>query len=121
MLAEIHVNSEFFKYVLIAVAAPFWLPFLKALWSDFDRSLRDEGGLLGYGPTPTWLEEKRRQEEEGEGEYTSSLVNETWEQARQRGLRTPNGVSTSPPPSTQGPRSKAGRSAPMRNPTRGFR
>lgn len=128
MLAEIHFNSEFFKYILIAVAAPFWLPFLKALWSDFDRSLRDEGGLLGYGPTPTWLEEKRRKEDEDEGEYTSSLINQTWEQAGRRG---PRGSNFPPPQSSSnasggrtgiaGGRSSAGREAPRRTRGGGFR
>ena len=74
MLAELtfNFNTEFIKYVVIGVSFPFWSPFIKALWEDFNDALRDEGGLLGYAPSRQKLDELNRER----GDYRSVLVNE---------------------------------------------
>jgi hypothetical protein len=36
--------------VLIIGGMPIWVPFIRILWRDFNRALRDEGGLIGVAP-----------------------------------------------------------------------
>lgn len=49
------------KYVLLFGTAPIWMPFTKAVWTEFLDSLRMDGGLWGPTPTPIQQEEIRRQ------------------------------------------------------------
>ncbi len=78
----IELNSEPVKYALIALSAPVWLPFAKALWREFNDSLRDEGGLLGDAPSAAELAAIERER----GRFESGMVNITWaEQERLEG------------------------------------
>lgn len=98
------LNSEPVKWTLIVLSAPVWMPFFRALWKEWNDSLRDEGGMLGFAPTARELEQINRRE----GRHKSILINETWDEYEQsRGLSTPS------------PRSTATRSAAAR--PRGFR
>ena len=67
-----NINSEFTKYVLLALTFQWWFPFLKAIWDDFNDALRDEGGLFGMAPPRKRLEEMDLEL----GEYESSLRSE---------------------------------------------
>jgi len=50
------LNTEVFKYVVLAGTFPLWLPFLKALYTELDDALAAEGGLLGRTPTARELQ-----------------------------------------------------------------
>jgi hypothetical protein len=65
-------NTELIKYGLLIASAPFWLPFIKALWQELNDSLRDEGGLLGVTPSA----EKLRDIDREKGAFESPLVSE---------------------------------------------
>lgn len=69
---EFGLNSEPVKYLLIVLTAPFWIPFFKALFKEFNDSLRDEGGLFGLPPTKEKLAEMNREL----GKFRSPLVSE---------------------------------------------
>lgn len=71
---DIHLNSEPVKYAIIALSFPLWMPFAKALWSELNASLRDEGGLFGAPPTPAELRALERER----GRFRSSMINVTW-------------------------------------------
>ncbi|MBL8800860.1 MAG: hypothetical protein JNN27_02615 [Planctomycetes bacterium] len=73
---DIHLNSEPVKYALLLLTLPFWLPFAKALWTEFNDSLRDEGGLLGAAPTPEELAAIERTR----GRFQSSMRSVTREE-----------------------------------------
>jgi hypothetical protein len=51
----IALNSEPVKYMILALTAPLWIPFFKALWHTLNDGLREEGGLLGRPPTAEQL------------------------------------------------------------------
>jgi hypothetical protein len=68
------LNSEPVKYALIALSAPVWLPFARALWREFNDALRDEGGLLGEAPSAAELAAIERER----GRFQSGLVSITW-------------------------------------------
>lgn len=40
-------DKDLLRWVLLIGAAPIWWPFLLALWRDFNRALREDGGLMG--------------------------------------------------------------------------
>lgn len=71
---DIHLNSEPVKYAIIALSTPLWMPFAKALWSELNASLRDEGGLFGDAPTAAEL----RTIEKERGRFRSGMVSVTW-------------------------------------------
>ncbi len=48
---------DFLKWGLVLVAWPIWAPFAKALWKEFQRAMRPEGGLTG--PVPSAGERRR--------------------------------------------------------------
>ena len=81
MHLAITLNSEPVKYAIILLTAPFWLPFVKALWRELNDSLREEGGLLGRTPTAQELAEMNREM----GAHESALVSERWEDAGRAG------------------------------------
>ena len=45
------MTGEALRYLVVLLAAPLWYPFMKAIWREMNRSLADEGGILG-----TWKE-----------------------------------------------------------------
>ncbi len=68
------INRDLIRWAILIGAAPIWWPFVKTLWLDFNRALREEGGLFGREPAGRELEilrEERRKEPE-------SLVSEPW-------------------------------------------
>lgn len=71
---DIHLNSEPVKYGILALTFPFWMPFAKALWSELNSSLRDEGGVFGDVPTAAEL----RAIESQQGRFRSGMVSVTW-------------------------------------------
>lgn len=73
---DIHLNSEPVKYAIIALSFPLWAPFAKALWQEFNDSLRDEGGIFGEAPTAAELAAIERER----GRFRSSLVSVTHEE-----------------------------------------
>ncbi len=68
------LNSEPVKYAVIALSAPIWLPFVRALWKELNDSLRPEGGILGLAPSQKELEAL----EKSQGRHDSPLISETW-------------------------------------------
>jgi hypothetical protein len=55
LFLAIQLNSEPVKYAIVALAAPLWIPFMRALWHTLNDGLREEGGLLGQPPTEEQL------------------------------------------------------------------
>lgn len=113
MLAQLsfNINNEFFKYVVVALTSPWWLPFFKALIQDFNDALRDEGGLLGYAPTDSKLSELNRER----GTYDSVLVSEPYPgaggvQSRSASRSTPTRATSTrgAAPGPQAPSSRPG-------------
>lgn len=68
------LNSEPVKYVVIALSAPIWMPFARALWKELNDSLRPEGGILGLAPSEKELEALNK----SEGLHDTPLISETW-------------------------------------------
>jgi len=56
-------TKEILKYVMILAALPLILPFIKLLVKDLLHAFEEDGGLLGSPPSPTKLEEIRREKE----------------------------------------------------------
>ena len=69
---EFNVNTPLVKYAILVLAAPVWLPFVKALWKEFNEILVEEGGLLGRAPDEDELRAIRRERARRE----SALVRE---------------------------------------------
>lgn len=78
------LNSEFFKYILVLISAPFWVPFVKAVWEELNDALRNEGGLFGAEPTADQLVELNLEK----GEYVSPMVSVAREAPGTRGRAT---------------------------------
>ena len=76
----LHLNTEPIKYALIAATAPFWLPFVKAIFKEFNDALRDEGGLLGRAPTKAELAKL----DAAHGKFESPMHSERWEDAERK-------------------------------------
>ena len=68
------------RLLALLILAPLWLPVLKALYSDFQGALWEEGGLFGRPPGKRDLEKLREQY----GDYESPLVSEPHESRRFR-------------------------------------
>jgi len=66
------LNTEIAKYTLLLISAPFWWPFLKALYAELNDALREEGGLVGRAPSAAEL----RKLNSSLGTYQSPLVSE---------------------------------------------
>lgn len=101
------LNSEPVKYVVIALSAPVWMPFARALWKELNDSLRPEGGVLGLAPSEKELEALNK----SEGQHDTPLVSETWAEhetgsgPRQPARRTRTSAAparTSPAPRPRG-------------------
>ncbi len=97
---QFSLNSEPVKYALIALTAPFWWPFVRALWRELNDSLRDEGGIFGQ---PLTRGESDRMNK-AEGNHETPLVSETWDE-HERGGAAPSssrrGPRTSPAPAAR--------------------
>lgn len=104
------MNTTLLKILVIILGAPLWMPFLRALWEEFNEALREEGGLLGREPNPKELERI----ELSEGVRPDPLVHEPWAEGR-RGSRRP-GSSTA---QGQGPRRAGGDRGLQRRDARG--
>jgi hypothetical protein len=105
-----NLNSEPVKYTLLALTAPVWLPFAKALWREINDALRDEGGLLGATPTAAELAQIERER----GRFHSGMVSVTWEE--QERLEARGGALGPGPDAGRGPQPPADTAR-----TRGFR
>jgi len=81
---QFSLNSEPVKYALIALTAPFWWPFMRALWKELNDSLREEGGILGQQLNRSELERMNK----AQGRRESPLVSETWDE-HERGDTAP--------------------------------
>jgi hypothetical protein len=55
------IDKDILRWVLLIGATPLWLPFLRALWRDFNHALREDGGLMGSPPSPLELERMQRE------------------------------------------------------------
>jgi hypothetical protein len=66
------VTKDIVRYLIVILAAPIWVPFVRTLWRDFNAALRREGGLLGRAPSALELQ---RLDAQGRPE-TSRLVSE---------------------------------------------
>ncbi|MCY3002433.1 MAG: hypothetical protein NTV21_11575 [Planctomycetota bacterium] len=92
------LNSEPVKYVVIALSAPVWMPFARALWKELNDSLRPEGGILGLAPSEKELEALNK----AEGLHDTPLISETWEEheggtgPRQAARRTRSSGASAP-------------------------
>ncbi len=83
-------NTEFARYIVIALAAPFWIPFIRKVWGEVENALREEGGVFGRSPTPAQLEEIRRQKPTEE----DPLVNEPFDRGFAHTAKKPGAKST---------------------------
>ena len=82
-LLAFNINTPFVKYAILLGSAPLWWPFAKALWTEFNDILAEEGGLLGREPPEH--EQRRIRAEKARRE--SALVRElrnakAWEPKR---------------------------------------
>lgn len=66
------LNKTLIKLLFLALSAPLWWPFLKAVWQELNDSLATEGGLFGAKPSPRQAEEIKARQFEAE----DPLVNE---------------------------------------------
>lgn len=92
-------EDGFFKLLAILLLGPLWLPVIKALYTDFQGALWEEGGLFGRPPGRRDLDKLR----ERYGDYESPLVNEPHETRRFK--------DRSRTPATSGSGAKAGSKA----------
>ncbi|MAF66795.1 MAG: hypothetical protein QF410_15670 [Planctomycetota bacterium] len=67
-----NLYGELARYLLLALTAPLWVPFAKAVWEELNRALRDDGGVFGPLPGPIASEQIEAEERLKE----SSLVAE---------------------------------------------
>jgi len=75
-LAEFALNTEWFKYTLLVASSPFWWPFVRELYKEFNDILAEEGGLLGRKPTDKELGEIRRRKAAQEAALVRELREE---------------------------------------------
>jgi len=71
---DIALNSEPVKYVLLAITAPFWIPFFRALYDEFNNAILDEGGLFGDPPSAEQIEKIRAERAHIGEALTSELL-----------------------------------------------
>jgi hypothetical protein len=67
------LNGEMARYLLLAVTAPLWWPFLRELYREMNAALREEGGLFGNSRPSQDLER-----------YSSPLVSTPFRDAQRR-------------------------------------
>lgn len=96
------LNKDILRWVLLIGATPIWLPFLRMLWRDFNKALREDGGLLGAPMSAKELEDLRA-ERQVEPE---SLTSEPWvrgNEHRAPRLKTPTSRPRATLPSSAKP------------------
>ncbi|MEZ5977050.1 MAG: hypothetical protein R3F34_02370 [Planctomycetota bacterium] len=87
------MNTEtLYRIIALLVMAPLWVPVLKALYSDFQGALWEEGGLFGRPPGRRELERLREQY----GDYESPLRNEPHESRRFKDRSSARATSSEP-------------------------
>jgi hypothetical protein len=102
------IDKDILRWVLLFGATPLWLPFLRALWRDFNHALRADGGLIGSPPGPVELERMQREK----SEYPDPLRSEPRIQpgerrtTRMRAPRNEPGPSARPAPRRPGFKNK---------------
>lgn len=89
------LNTDLFKYALLALTAPLWWPFLKALYAEMNEALREEGGLLGNPPSESELAKIRREPPNS----PSPLVNQ--EHGSEQAVQGPRGGAAPTPARSQ--------------------
>lgn len=68
------INKDLIRWTLLIGASPIWLPFLRALWRDFNHALRDEGGLIGTPPRGPDAERLRAEKRYDKDRLTSEPI-----------------------------------------------
>lgn len=90
-------DKDLLRWVLLIGAAPVWWPFLLALWRDFNRALREDGGLMGAPLSQREVEALRAERPEGGESLRSVPIVKPGERrtTRMRGPnpRTPRGAA----------------------------
>ncbi len=92
-------DTSLLRWVVLAVLAPLWWPFVRILWKDFNDTLADEGGIFGRAPG---IRERQRIEAE-KASRPDPLVSEPWARAAERGKRGLRRNSESLPPPASAP------------------
>lgn len=94
-------QDAFFKLLALLLMSPLWVPVLKALYTDFQGALWEEGGLFGKPPGKRQLAKL----EEQYGTYESPLVSEP--HATRRFKDRSSAARSTGPVSKRGSRSSA--------------
>lgn len=76
-------DTSLLRWVVLAVLAPLWWPFVRLLWQDFNSTLAEEGGLFGRKPG---IREREAITAE-KATRPDPLVSEPWARAHERGQR----------------------------------
>lgn len=100
----LNFNTEFARYIVIALAAPFWIPFVGKVWREVENALREEGGVFGRAPTHDQLVEIRRQKQFEE----DPLINEPFVRGMARPTQQKGSTQASAPSAGQAPAPKRG-------------
>jgi hypothetical protein len=87
-------NKSLIKWLLILGSAPIWVPFLRALWQDLRKALREEGGLWGPTPGEREVEAMRRERAREEPEVVHEPLERPGSGRAPRAPRRPG----APPP-----------------------
>ena len=70
------------RYLLLLLAAPLWLPVLKALWEEVNWMLRDDGGVFGQIPNQREREELLKTPEAAEDPLVEEPILTPFERQR---------------------------------------
>ncbi len=103
------MNSDILKILIVVLGMPIWMPFVKALWREFNRAMREDGGLFGPSPSPLQRAEIVRELSREE----DPLVNEPLAHVMSR-----QGGSAAASRSSSSPGAAPGRGAAGRTPAR---
>ncbi len=85
-------NTSIVKYLLVALAAPLWLPVLRALWVEVNRMLVEDGGVFGRPPSAKEAEALR----EDLAGLPDSLVHEPFARQHQARAGAPKSEAGGP-------------------------
>ena len=102
------IDKDILRWVLLIGATPLWLPFLRALWRDFNHALREDGGLMGSAPGPLELERMKQEK----SQYPDTMRSEPRilpgqrRTTRMRSPRAEQSPTTRPAPRRPGFKSK---------------
>lgn len=73
VLSAMSYNTEGTKYAVVIILAPFWIPFIRELWREFNEMLAEEGGLFGRTLTEEEVAEIRARQAEREASMVTEL------------------------------------------------